>query len=163
MKSYDRSNYAAQSRANHRGLALLMYIGIFALWVFEFIFERIDGTNAGRSKSILVFTTGTVMCGITAIVLFVCPNDRENTLKAFKGSMAGYFALAIVLKLFVMVADDGSGGATFLTSFHDYYLWLAPVGYIIWQAQKIAKLYGNGKSKREAIDYYKDHGNDGSM
>lgn len=162
MKATNRSNYAAQSRAAHHRVSLLMYLGVLALWLFACAFE---GTGEDRRIGILIFVAGLVMAAVTIGVLIFVPADRENTLKAFKGSMAGYCAFMILMKTFLLIVGNDTTiyGAAFLSGFHSYFVFLFPIGYIVWQAQKFVKLSGVGKTKRQAIDYYKDHGNDGSM
>lgn len=150
----NRSNFAQEKKYSRRMKNTLLYMAIFILWLVVANFVQFGG---------LVFILVSVMAGVAVVVAHICPSDAEGTLKSFKGTTAGF--LLYVLLLFIVrlyLAKQGAVVGTFDT-IYVITMVMTPVGYIGWQAKKVISLRGNGMSKRKALDYYKDHGNDGTM
>ena len=155
----NRSNYLNQAKYAKKLRTMLLYIGLFVLWILVEAFVQ----------NPVIFVGGLLMAGITFLVLKFIPNDRENTLKAFKGAFAGHTLYLLMMYLLLYVglhADQAQNGTTalsYINGLFQFSIYLVPIGYVGWQAKKFLGLMGIGKSKRDSIDYYKDHGNDGLM
>lgn len=100
------------------------------------------------------------MGAVAFLVCFFIPNERGGTLKAYKANMAGFCLYLIILKTFSVLA---SGSVAYVNGIFQLSLFIYPLGFTAWEAKKFMYLLGIGKSRRDSIDYYKDHGNDGTM
>lgn len=153
MKMKNNSSYTAQKRASKKLKTLSLYVLLFVLWIFTSIFT-------GRE---LIYWTVFVMSLVTAFVVYFIPSDRNSTLKVYKGALAGYCLFILMMELFYKVAvNDNDAYIGFIEGFYGFAIFMIPIGYILWQAKKFVHLFGFGKTKREMLDEYKDHGNDGN-
>jgi hypothetical protein len=153
----NRSNFVTEVKYTEKLKAIALYTSILLLWI-------VSGVITGLES--LIFTLGVLMSGITVVSLKMMPNDRENSLKLFKSTFGGYLLWMIMMHFVlgsVPTTESQLNVRGFLTAMYSFTTFMIPIGYIVWQAQKFRFLLGIGKSKREVIDYYKDHGNDGSM
>ena len=152
MKLKNTSNYCTQKRASKKLVSILIYVGLVLLWIFTASFT-------GRN---LIFWTVFIMALITCFVLHFIPNDRNATLKTFKATLAGYCLFIIMMEVLTKVAfNDNDTVAPFMEGFYGFAVFMIPIGYILWQAKKFVHMFGFGRSKRQMLDDYKDHGNDG--
>ena len=152
MKMKNNSSYTAQKRASRKLRTVALYVLLFVLWMFTSIFT-------GRE---LIYWTVLVMALVTSFVVYFIPTDKTSTLKTFKGALAGYCLFIIMMELFSRVANaDNDAYAGFIEGFYGFSIFMIPIGYILWQAKKFVHLFGFNKTKREMLDEYKDHGNDG--
>ena len=67
----NRSNYLNQAKYAKKLRTMLLYIGLFVLWILVEAFVQ----------NPVIFVGGLLMAGITFLVLKFIPNDRENTLR----------------------------------------------------------------------------------
>lgn len=156
----NRSNYIQDAKHAKKLVSGLILIGDFLLWIFTAIFL----------KNLAILVCGALMAGTTVLVSIFLSHERENTIFAFKSWLAGYCASLLVFYFIILALEKSpdsistSGGISFLTGMYSFVIFMIPIGFITWQAKKIVNIRGIlGKSKRETIDYYKDHGNDGSI
>lgn len=157
----NRSNYVNDAIARKKLKTGLILIGDFLLWAFTSIYLG----------NLAVFVCGLLMVGVTILVGFFLPNERESTCKSFMPWMAGYCATLLVMKFIILAIEASSStdaivnasGINFLTGMYSFVIFMLPIGFITWQAKKFINLGGIGKSKRQTMEYYKDHGNDGMM
>lgn len=149
----NRTNFIEEIRYTMSIKAISIYIGLVMLMIL----------TASLTGS-LVYAFGMLMSGMTFVTLKFIPNDRENTIKVFKATMGGYFLWMLMLYVLLSTATATSQFLQvegFLMSVFSFTTFMIPIGYIIWQAQKFRFLVGIGRSKKETIDYIKDHSNDG--
>ena len=150
----NRSNFVHEMKYSKKLKNTITYLAIFILWIVV-----VNVVQAGT----LVFILVSIMGAVGVVVARFVQNDSDNTTKSFKITTSG-FLLYILLMYIIRVYLSKSGIS--ISVFDNIYfitMIMTPVGYVTWQAKKIAQMRGIGLSKRKAMEYYKDHGNDGMM
>jgi hypothetical protein len=160
MRLRNTSNYAFDQRMKAKLKAAGIYAGLFVLWIAVCAISK--GLYNGANTPMILFTGGLMMTIVTFAVCQWIPNERHSTLRAYKMNMAGFLFYMLILQG-LMFASGSSTAASYLTTLYAFSQYIYPLGYIAWEGKKFAYLMGIGKTRRESIDYYKDHGNDGNM
>lgn len=153
----NRSNYLNEVKYSKKLKTIASYIGLAVLWL---VTANVVGMET------LLYTLAVLMLGVTWATVKFIPNDRDASLGTFKITFLGYPLWLLMMHLLTtaLTIDGGQLNVMgFLQGTYSFTTFMVPVGYIVWQAKKFSFLLGIGKSKKEAIDYYKDHGNDGLM
>ena len=152
----NRSNFLKEVKSNKKLQIGLIYISILILWI-------VVGFLTSSESGVLVFLLTLLMSVVSGVASFILPNERDKILKQFKVATAGY--LLWILMMFIILQVVANEGVTMTIVINMYYITMimTPVGYVCLTAKKVVDLRGIGKTKRETIDYYKKHGNDGLM
>ena len=150
----NRTNFIEEIRHTQGMKAIILYLSLMLLLVLV----------ASLTLGSLIYALVMLMSGITFITLKLIPNDRENTIRVYKATFGGYLLWILMLHVLLLttpVEAEFLNVMGFLSSIYSFTAFMIPLGYILWQAQKFRFLVGIGRSKKETIDYIKDHGNDG--
>lgn len=156
------TNFLEQIKFKKKNLIRLMYLGLFMLWIIGYIMIKKIELNTSEANVYFVF--GFVFAVVSLATAKFIPNDRDKTLKFFKTGLLGYSLFTVLFELLIFAANTGNDGGTteqVLRTVCTFSRVLIPLGLIIWQAKKWTFLTGINKSKKQAIDYIKKHGNDG--
>lgn len=145
-------------------LTILMYAGIFLLWTIGFfLIKYLEGND---TEAIIYFTFELVFLAVSAFTAHFIPNDRKETLKFFLIGSLAYILYNLLFDTIIIASNLGTSQSTtimVLTNILAYSRVVIPLGLIVWQAKKWTFLVGLRKSKKDAIEHYKKHGNDGMM
>ena len=152
----NRSNFLQEIKSNKKLSITLIYLAILILWIIVCYLTKNDGGT-------IVFLLTLLMSLVSAVASFLLPNDRDSILRNFKIASAGYLLWILMMYVILTVVDTEGITITIINNMYYITMIMTPVGFICIQAKKIVQLRGIGKTKRETIEYYKKHGNDGTM
>ncbi len=158
----NETNIVERIKFKKANISRLIYAVVFAVWLIGyFLIKNVEQSNSWAN---VYYAFGLAFVAVSFATALVIKQDRDKTLNFFKFGMLGYslFICLFELILYAILAGGSDGNAySILNSLCSYSKILIPLGLILYQAKKWTFLTGINKNKRDTIDSYKRHGNDG--
>ncbi len=149
----NRSNYVEEIKSSKKLKNNILYISILFLWFLT--------VSVIQTGGIIVFFLTLVVSVVTYVTSLLLPNERENVLKHWKIGVSGYLLSMLLVYSIIYLAASQSIEIGILNNMYYITMIFVPISLSGLQVKKIAYLFGIGKTKRETIEYYQEHGNDG--
>lgn len=156
----NETNLIEKIKFKKANISRLCYLIIGFLWILGFYLVKWAEAD---SQAIIYYIFGLAFALISFVTALFIKNDRDKTLDFFKYGLLGYVLFVILFEVLIIGAKKGGDTSVInvLSSIALYSKITVPIGLIIWQAKKWTFLTGVNRSKRDAVDYFTKHGNDG--